>query len=562
MDVTVLRGGVLENRFLIRGHLIAETPVHVGDGGEAPRRIGNKEQGIHWMEADGTKVLVKTVATDDAGKALIPGSSIRGVLRSRAVERLGESGAEALFGTTEGMGRVDVGDARCVSECRTEAKRAWSWWKASRFTYVGKSVALDPVAGTADAHRLFHYELVPIGTQFSLALSGQNVSEEELRDLLSLFTDADGPFITLGGSSGSGLGLLRFDLDGAWTISGAQLRDSLMSDELPIDEAKSVEAGLGLVATFGERLEIVPADRSAEVTGNVDAGEDDRRWRWQLRLETPLHVGSGEYAGWTAAEQKESAKQRNHVTNFDWAAFRADEQNAMFSQAADCAYGLRLVGRRLEPYYNVPASGVRGALRDWTLTHLLPREWWRLEDRVREMAASAAKAASEGERQRLIAGIPEHAQWVASLFGYSCPSSDIELDEAFNRAGRLMIRTRPIEGDEPRPLIEGSWGHHSSDFGPSNAARHLRSRNPIDRVTRASRSGGLHTVIELAPGQMVRVDIVIRDATDDDAALVDAWRADIDAGLIRLGGTQRVGRGRCSVHEMPAMQDSTTGEGS
>jgi CRISPR/Cas system CSM-associated protein Csm3 (group 7 of RAMP superfamily) len=85
--------------------------------------------------------------------------------------------------------------------------------------------------------------------------------------------------------------------------------------------------------------------------------------------------------------------------------------------------------------------------------------------------------------------------------------------------------------------------------GPGNAARQMTVRNPLDRITHASRDGGLHHFLEFSRGQSFNVQLVIRNPQASDLGLLSLWQREMDDGLLRLGALSSVGRGRVKVVE-------------
>jgi len=43
---------------------------------------------------------------------------------------------------------------------------------------------------------------------------------------------------------------------------------------------------------------------------------------------------------------------------------------------SDLYHSVEIKDRKIVPYYHIPSSSVRGALRAWTIEHLLKREHW------------------------------------------------------------------------------------------------------------------------------------------------------------------------------------------
>jgi len=205
-------------------------------------------------------VEVSMVATDHRGKAYIPGSSLKGVLRNylfdvfAAYVNLTANGAEGktydkqedqikylknnagmlelLWGSPLGEGKLEFGDGSCTTDppnvpdplkgnvppetvpdqlqCKVPP-----WWNGTRMTYVDHSVAIDPVERTAIENRLYHFEVVPAGAAFRFAIDGQNLAPAELGMLfyaLAAFESKILP-VTLGAKEGRDFGRFMFKID-------------------------------------------------------------------------------------------------------------------------------------------------------------------------------------------------------------------------------------------------------------------------------------------------------------------------------------------------------------
>lgn len=194
-------------RWLIRGTLTTRSPLHIGSGEAVWRndvqRTGVGEDG----RAQQIPVDVQAVATDARGLCYIPATGLKGALRAR----LGARAAE-LLGSPDGAGRFLFRDAH--ARPGQTVRNAPPYWHAASLTGVGTSVAIDRRTRAASDARLFHYELVPPGISFDVAVTGDGASKEHVLDLLVAlagFNDADDP-VTLGSGTGNGWGLCSWKL--------------------------------------------------------------------------------------------------------------------------------------------------------------------------------------------------------------------------------------------------------------------------------------------------------------------------------------------------------------
>jgi CRISPR/Cas system CSM-associated protein Csm3 (group 7 of RAMP superfamily) len=243
------KGGKLINRYKIVGTLSALSSIHIGDG-----NMDSNPDRLPPPDDDKSDEVPKysTVVTDVKGRAYIPGSTIKGRLRSwltqifsdfslaclnsnkRAIalkdvaEELKEGKktqlqihsllkqAELLFGSAINEGKAEFWDAPMETTPQLPpgiSAQCYSGYDATRGTILLKSVAIDLVTGTAAKNKLFNYEVVPKGAKFSLTVAGQNLSEEELGMVLFAL-DGFNSFIypvTLGAMGSVGFGRFAFD---------------------------------------------------------------------------------------------------------------------------------------------------------------------------------------------------------------------------------------------------------------------------------------------------------------------------------------------------------------
>jgi CRISPR/Cas system CSM-associated protein Csm3 (group 7 of RAMP superfamily) len=73
-------------------------------------------------------------------------------------------------------------------------------------------VTIDRITRTASDERLFHEEFVPPSVSFEVKISGQDFSDAEITDLLWLLNSFNSGIAKLGAGSGSGYGLMRWEL--------------------------------------------------------------------------------------------------------------------------------------------------------------------------------------------------------------------------------------------------------------------------------------------------------------------------------------------------------------
>lgn len=248
--------GSFRSRWLIEGTLKLEAPLSIRTG-EAIERTPPKPG-----SGDETTVQVSQVHRGGHGWPVIPGSSLKGVLRHWIVERLGDrhKGAiEQVFGhdprpiagdpdrKSGRGGKADLHDA--VASARDDEPDAWRPLLPLR-----SSTAIDRHTRTAERRKLFHAEQVAAGIVFKVTVTGDNLDEAEVALLLAAFSGfnegAEDLAITLGGSAGSGKGRATWCLDEVRCMNAGDVARWLSEPEpvmwqrwIRTDDDCTVEAG-------------------------------------------------------------------------------------------------------------------------------------------------------------------------------------------------------------------------------------------------------------------------------------------------------------------------------
>ncbi len=268
--------------------------------------------------------------------------------------------------------------------------------------------------------------------------------------------------------------------------------------------------------------------------------------RWKLTCETPLIVRNGMKITSLISELENN---RGATTKLQWKApgNRQSITNPRLkeSEVASLYYGYEVIDNQLISSHFFPPSSLRGSLRSWTINHLV-----RLEDRKSIFPPS--KVDEQGAEQYLahmrqaLSDTKSGCQWIASLFGMAFDSRSEEND--FSNAGRLKVETSKFLNSQPKPIsVNGPI--QNGLIGPLNAQRQLSFRNPLDRVTHASKKGGLHHFLEFCKGESFQVTLRVLNPQPADLGLISLWRRELDAGMLRLGALSSIGRGRVSVDD-------------
>lgn len=199
------------DRWLIEGLLTTDAPLHVGSGDTTTRDDLVRETSA----GDKVKIEIAAMATDHAGRAYIPATTLKGDLRARAAAcglldqspELREAFGWVDKDGREGRGgRAEFRDARL--HAHVEPPHPPPYWDARRVTGVAASVALSRATRSASDAKLFHLEFVPADVSFDLAIAGR-MSEAEARALLVLL-ELGG--LVLGASTGNGWGRVNWQL--------------------------------------------------------------------------------------------------------------------------------------------------------------------------------------------------------------------------------------------------------------------------------------------------------------------------------------------------------------
>jgi len=259
----LLKGDPFVNRIRINGTLTTLSPLHIGTG-EA-----------RSIQIDGEDRQVSTIIRDHRGKPLLPGSSLRGVMRhwllhvlqgihpdwaifpdrsellelsqQEQIEAIRKqfSWLELLFGTTMNAGKIEVWDGVCITDQLQGPTDELIGWEQDRLTYVDTSVAIDPETGTALEKLLYKADVVPPGVRFAFTITGQNLSDEELGLILLALKGFNSEIypIRVGARSARGYGLMRFEMGDVYYLGRDDAAAWIEAMLQSLDEKGEGEAG-------------------------------------------------------------------------------------------------------------------------------------------------------------------------------------------------------------------------------------------------------------------------------------------------------------------------------
>jgi len=236
-------------RIRLEGTLTATSPTHIGTGEARPVDRVRKNGEDDAMESTD----ISMIARDCSGLPYLPGSAIRGVIRNyllqifrslpgniapfdddfeqkiTATKELNPditqddlykdeydkaSLLEKVFGTALWAGKIEFWDASAIGKIE-EACFKDKDWDQDRQCYLVRSVAIDPVTGAAEAHKLYTFEVAPAGLSYKVNIVGQMLDEQELGMLLFALNGFNSSIypLTIGAMSGRGFGHMNFTLD-------------------------------------------------------------------------------------------------------------------------------------------------------------------------------------------------------------------------------------------------------------------------------------------------------------------------------------------------------------
>lgn len=267
------------------------------------------------------------------------------------------------------------------------------------------------------------------------------------------------------------------------------------------------------------------------------------RARWQARLETPLCIKSGANSAFNPS--RGGNKTRNVNMGYRWQKEKTDTEVPV----SELQYAVEVAQGRAVPLYQIFSRSVRGALRGWSIRHLVRLENQNLLDRLTEHTED--ETASDEALQQFKEALRTDSGLVLvyEIFGIAS-KSEPGTAGSISKQGNLKVEVSFSGSSSDRPQVQGDWQNPGNSFGPGNAVRNISVRGPLCRITQAAKSGGLHYFLEFSPGQQIDVTMTLRKPQPSHAGLLALWEREINAGLLRLGGLSSIGRGRLSLPQV------------
>ena len=282
---------------------------------------------------------------------------------------------------------------------------------------------------------------------------------------------------------------------------------------------------------------------------------------WQVSTVTALCIKAGTVSAWEQAKPSDgnATKTRQIDAVFDF--FKKEPKENSESQLSDFYYDVRLADGEPVVRYKIPATSVRGALRNYTIKRLISKEFWDAELKATsdtDLAENEQAAEDKQEEQEAKQNNENFKEalktpgWklVQNLFGIAADTDDPELEKE-SVAGRLCVRVGNLEKLTPEQfkenLIHGNFKQGGFNPGSTHGKMAVTTRNPLDRVTKAAKKGGLHSFMELAPGNRFTVVLDIANPKPADIGFAAFWEQAVNTGLLRFGGLTSSGRGRLNI---------------
>lgn len=237
-----------ENRTVITGELVAVDPIHIGASG---------------TESLNPSDLDDHVLKDSAGNPIIPGSSVKGVVRSRfeAVMRsIGENVCDIFNNSPENcvsdrynrkimddghlsdIEKAEILYDKSCTVCKLFGGKAIAGkLRFKDCTYIGDKcaydrrdgVGIDRDTGAAKKGVKYDFEIVPKGTRFDFVLIAENLDAQQLIyldfivELLQGNGLTEGDYLAFGGKTTRGLGRMKLENTKIERIDAASLKAQL-----------------------------------------------------------------------------------------------------------------------------------------------------------------------------------------------------------------------------------------------------------------------------------------------------------------------------------------------
>lgn len=264
---------------------------------------------------------------------------------------------------------------------------------------------------------------------------------------------------------------------------------------------------------------------------------------WTLEVKTPLVIRASTNA---SIHNNEGKKGREKTNDLRWE--EQSSQDSNWTAIRDFNYEFAVGDdNKLIARYNIPGSSIRGALRQ-SLIHSLIKDGEQLLfslPKREQMQPSASETRMKAAR-KAVEDKGNYWHDILSLFGIAYDLNP-GVDEPLIWSSRLEMGTVTLPDEVGK--TEG-FRYDESEVNacaPKNIDKHVKTRSPLDRVTMAAKSGGLHSGIEMSEGQQFTIEFRILNPKSNDIKILKLWKRDINTGFIRFGGLASQGRGKVRI---------------
>ena len=324
-----------KNRWVISATLTTLSELHPGSGEE--KELADRDCEV---STDFESSRYDAVFRDHAENPAIPGSSIKGVLRNY-LEKAGSMTDDSwleLMGHAELGGKLEFHDAYFRSYQGSEKH---PWWKSDLGTGVATSVAIERTTATAAEEMLYSLEFVPVGTDFTLEITGANLTEEEVARavaLLEAFNRDEKHAPTLGAGRSLGWGKVKVAVSEVRTLSA----DQFLAMELPADKSG---------------YELCQATDVPQLAVEIPSPEDQLLLKLHLRFDTDWLVNDPQQRERSAVAKEKSPKKGAKQIPPPDAAPVLDEFGRPFLPAKSLRGALRSQAEKILRTVGLPAAG-------------------------------------------------------------------------------------------------------------------------------------------------------------------------------------------------------------
>jgi CRISPR/Cas system CSM-associated protein Csm3 (group 7 of RAMP superfamily) len=201
------------------------------------------------------EVQIDQMPLDVDGKAYVPGTALKGVLRSYLRRRYevasdtlaGLLGSEDPSAPDARAGKAEFWDARVRIDAQhpLPANVLAPFWDAKRVTAVAAAVAIDRRTRTADHGKLFYLEFVPPEVSFHVTIVGQGCSPKEMTLLFAAlqgFEDELDP-VVIGARTHDGWGRFRWEPESLRKMDKEQVQAWWKNQETTVGYNQLDDAG-------------------------------------------------------------------------------------------------------------------------------------------------------------------------------------------------------------------------------------------------------------------------------------------------------------------------------